>query len=144
MSDIHDPLEAELAALQPHELSLKLKHRIASDLAATGPVRTGRRWAVRVTCGVVAAGIGLAILLVRVNQSSNTRHPLLQPLVASEVRHVLPTLKIYQQALNESPEALDALLAKHAALAPMAHPHLGNIDVLTRSDSDLRTLTGDF
>ena len=147
MNERLDALEEELTALRPHEPSLELKQRIGSHLAPPLPVRPARRLVLVVVSGVIAAGLSLAILLGRVSHpwhESPSWTPFPQTTKASEVGHELPTLSTYQQALYESPEALDALLAKHAALTPMVSPHLAQIDVLFRSDADLRSLTEDF
>ena len=53
------------------------------------------------------------------------------------------TLLAYQRALARSPEDLDALLAKEAAVAPEPNPELVRISAFPRSDAALRALLGD-
>jgi hypothetical protein len=62
MNQAHDPLEAELAALRPHDASPELRQRIADHRAHPKPQRLRRRWALALVSGLAAA-CGAAILL---------------------------------------------------------------------------------
>jgi hypothetical protein len=143
MSDIPDPLETELAALVPHELSAGMRRRVAERVAQGMPAR--RRWvfALAAAC-IVAAALAwwgssprvvpppIAVLPVPI--------PVPAPVVAEDAG---PTLLAYRRALAESPAALDALLDRHAAAAPALHPELVEICAFTRSEAALHALVGD-
>jgi hypothetical protein len=142
MSREHDNLERELQSLRPCGISSHLRERIAQCLAESdasdpdsrpvadsqGRSRDGmssvlirrffRHELVGVVCGAVAAAIIAAILLGPADpavgpQAHNSRGGSdLSPAAADADA---PTLRAYQQAWAESPEALDLLLAQHAS-----------------------------
>jgi hypothetical protein len=62
MIEAHDQLEAELAALRPHDASPDLRLRIADHRTHPIPPRPRRRWALALVSGLAAA-CGAAILL---------------------------------------------------------------------------------
>jgi hypothetical protein len=55
----------------------------------------------------------------------------------------MPVLLAYQRALARSPEELQALLNKHAALAPEPEPQLGRDGGFWWSDMTVHALLGD-
>ena len=63
MNEAHDPLEAELSALRPHELSPELRQRIADRRARSGPQATRWRWGLALAGGLAAACLAVAVLL---------------------------------------------------------------------------------
>jgi hypothetical protein len=150
MTEAPDPLEAELSALRPHEVSPGLRRRVAERLG--DPSRIGRRtWRLALAGGLAAAC--LAAALFRWGGDHDTG-PESMPVVVrprpappveveAEVDDSEPTLVVYERALARSPEALNALLAKRASLAPDPRPELARIGAFTRSDADLRTLLGE-
>ena len=152
MNEAYDPLEAELSALKPHEVSPGLRRRIAERLA--DPPRAGqpiRR--IALVAGLVAAC--LAVVLLRrgggPGQGSGPRpdprpvvvRPRPAPPVEVDVDDSEPTLLAYERALARSPEDLIALLNRRATVARESRPELAQIGAFTRPDASLRTLLGD-
>jgi hypothetical protein len=144
MNEAYGRLEAELAALRPHDASPELRRRIA-DHRAHSVTSTRRRWGLALAGGLAAA-CAAAILL---HVGSGRRVEPEQTLV--RVRHVPPvavedsepTRLAYQRALARSPEDLDALLDKDAMAAQKPNPELVRICASHRSDADLRALLGE-
>ena len=123
----HDPLEAELAALQPHEPSTQLRGRIAEELtvSVSAVVRSGSSqiwWNVAITGSVVAACLAAGLFLLRPTSRSKkgSEPPVLRSQldVVTAFDEALPTVWTYQRALAHSPQDLEALLDKHASVAP--------------------------
>src|SRR5438034_1173420 len=126
MSETPDPLEAELSSLRPHEPSSGLRRRVAERLAdsdshrgLTPPARHGRLWWLAVSGGLAAACLAAVFLwwwAGREPEQKQAREPP-QP-APSVLEDPGPTLLAYERALAHSPEELDALLDKHATIAP--------------------------
>ena len=153
MSEAPDPLEAELSALRPHELSRGLRRRIGQRLAEASPPKPRRLWWLALAGGLAAACLA-AVLFRRVGGHGEGSDPGPDPRpvvvrprpaapVAVEVDDSEPTLLAYQRALARSPEELDALLNKHALGAPQPNPELLAIGAFTRSDPALHALLGE-
>ncbi len=145
MSEPHDPLEAELSALLPREVSPDLRRRIAGRLADLPPARRRPFWRFALAGGLAASC--LAAVLIRWGGGP---HPgpgpivdLPRPATAGEVGDSGPTLLTYKRALARSPEALALLLDKAAEAAPNPDPGLGPIRAFTRSGAALHALLGD-
>ncbi len=149
MTDTPDPLEAELSALRPREISPGLRRRVAERLADPPHARRRiRRFALAI--GLAAACLA-TVLFWRGGGHGPAPDPgpvVVRPRPAppAEVRaedDSEPTLLAYERALARSPEELDELLTKHAAVAPEPNPELGRISAFPRSDLALRTLLGE-
>jgi hypothetical protein len=115
VSDPIDPLEAELAGLQPRAVSPDLRDRVAARLAASRP----RRWPWALA-GVIAL---VAILAVAIPWSKEPSPPVPPPVpapppAATEPVSPAPSVLAYQRALAQSPEAFDALLDQQPATNP--------------------------
>jgi hypothetical protein len=119
MSHTSDPLERELQALHLFPPSTALEQRVAERLEA--PPRVHRvTWRRPSFAGGLAAAVLLACAVVwglagrRAGPAqSEAKNPV--PVgVEVEAEDVLPSWSAYQTALADSPEALDALLARHA------------------------------
>ena len=125
MTDDHDSLEAELEALRPRPVSAGLARRIAGRFAGNSSVlpRATVRWGAPLVGGLVAAGlIALAILwrgATSIRGPECDVVPPTSPVVQGD--EDWPTLQAYRRALAESPEALEALLDRHAATSAAAH-----------------------
>jgi hypothetical protein len=149
MSELTDPLETELLAMRPREVSPGLRRRIDERLADP-PHVSGRTWRLALVGGLAAAG--LAAILLRWGLPHGPGHgpqpvvirprPAPPAAVEGEVADSEPTLLAYERALARSPEALNALLNQRATVAPDPHPELARIGAFTRSDTSLRTLLG--
>jgi hypothetical protein len=152
MSETFDPLEAELSALRPREVSPGLRRRIAERLA--DPPRAGRRTRrIALVAGLAAAC--LAVVLFRrgggPGQGSGPRpdpgpvvvQPRPVPPVEVDADDSEPTLLAYDLALARSPEDLIALLNRRAAVDRESRPELARIGAFTRPDASLRTLLGE-
>src|SRR4051794_40163286 len=125
MNEHIDPLEAELAALQPREPSPELKSRIAERLAGDGPVipPTSRkpiaRWlAIQAMYAVaLAASLVVAALLWRGQRTTIVELPRdrdAQPTapISIALDNSLPSVWTYERALARSADDLDAALNK--------------------------------
>jgi len=115
MKEANDPLEVELAALRPREVSDKLRQKLAKRLAGPSPLPT--KWTSRIALiSALAVALLLAIGLfwkpnprgnVDMNVAANDWPPVL-------LNHGAPTLLAYSRVLAESPDEMESLLSKHA------------------------------
>jgi hypothetical protein len=149
MSEHFDPFEAELAALKPQQPSPNLHQRLADQLqdeskaAASSWSRFARQIKVHRTAGLTfatgLAACALAAFVLRPSGPPNVVElpsEMPQPPLAIALDDALPTVWAYQRALSRSPSELDALLDKHASLAPHAAP-TPNHHLFIRSNRDL-------
>jgi hypothetical protein len=144
MSEPPDPLEAELAALRPPEVSPELRRRIAQRLAGAPPTRPRRPVWLALAGGLAAAclaGILLGWGGGRRHEPGPNDRP--QPAPPALVEDPGPTLLACERALARSPEELDALLDKDAGVAPGPQPEPVRIGAFGRSDLDLQALLGE-
>jgi hypothetical protein len=152
MSAEPDPLEAELAALRPQEVSPGFRERITQRLAAASPATSGsrldarRRWWWLAGAGALAAA-GLAVLLLwwAAGEREKPKPVAVQPrpMPPAPVPDAEPTLRDYRRALAHSPEDLEALLRQRAAGAPKPNPEPVPLAAFTRSEAALHTFFGD-
>jgi hypothetical protein len=151
MSDALDPLEAELSALRPHEVSPGLRRGIAEGLAEAPPApplsptaQAGWGWRIALAGGLAAACLAAVVFWWargrRVEPEQIVRP---QPAPPALIEDSEPTLLEYQRALSRSSEELDALLNKHARAAPQPNPELERIGAFTRSEAALHALLGE-
>jgi hypothetical protein len=148
MSEAPDPLEAELSALRPREVSPGLRRRVAERLG--DPPRSGRRtWRLALVVGLAAAC--LAVVLLRRGGDHGPGpgpgpiviQPRPAPPVAPGIDDSEPTLVAYERALARSTEDLNTLLDEHVSRALERRPESARIGAFTCSDAELRTLLGD-
>jgi hypothetical protein len=152
MSEAPDPLEAELSALRPQEISPELRRRVAQRLAdappGRSPVRGGGvgwgRW-LALAGGLAAACLAAILFWWAAGRRADPDSPVIQPQPAPPAlaQDAEPTLLTYQRALARSPEALDALLSQQAPVAPETNPEPVRIRAFTRSDATLHALLGE-
>lgn len=144
--DADDPLEAELAALRPHDPSPALRQRVAERLADS-PSFSRSRWLWGTAfAGVLAAACLVAILVVRRTIPGDVSPPVIVQVPAAAAGSgddSLPTLQVYQRALSHSPEAVDALLDRHAVRTSQPVSPGGQVYAFPRSDDVLHTLIGE-
>ena len=145
MSESPDPLEAELSALRPLEVSPDLRRRVAELLFEAPPASPWRPWRLALVGGLAAACLAAVVVRWaggrRVGPDSVVVHPPDAP--AASVEDAGPSLLAYERAFARSPEELDALLNKHALVAPESKPELVRVCAFVRSDAELLTLLGD-
>jgi hypothetical protein len=150
MSEAPDPLEAELSALRPHDVSPGLRRRVAERLAPahpglTPPARHERVWRLAVAGGLAAAALAVILFLWRsgrrVEQEQNVVRP--QPAPPVAVEDPGPRLLAYQRAFARSPEELDALLDQHALVPREPGSELVQMGAATRSDAAFHALLGE-
>ena len=134
MNEPYDPLEAELAELRPREISPRLKRRIAEHLA--GPQTIGQPWPWNAAlAGALAAACLAAVLLGwRNNVSLDPTSIDTLPAPVAVNGDAKPTVLAYRRALARSPQALNALLDKHAARTLQPDSPRTQIRAFTRSD----------
>jgi hypothetical protein len=140
MTAMPDPLETELSALRPREVSPELRQRVAERLADAPPSMARRLWVIVLASGLAAACL-IWILLWR-GRSRVEPEPFvkeLPPPLPVEVEEPAPTLLAYQRALARSPQDLDALLEGQATNTPEPVP----FSAFTRSKATLDALLGD-
>jgi hypothetical protein len=144
MSEIPDPLEAELSSLLPHEPSPGLRRRIGERLADGSRVPFHRLWWLAVSSGLAAACV-TAVLLWWWQGRGSVPKQAQQPTrpIAPVVEDTLPTLLAYERAFARSSEELDRLLDRQTVAAAEATPESEPIHAFTRSDEALRHLLGD-
>jgi hypothetical protein len=139
MTEPPDPLETELAALQPHDVSPGLRRRVAERLA-DAPRSTGWRLRWLVLASALAAACVTVVLVWW-----GSRRPVKQEQVTFPLRAspsvAEPTLLDYERALARSPEELDALLSQRAVGAQ--EPEVVPACSFARSDAALHALLGD-
>jgi hypothetical protein len=152
MNDGRDPLEAELSALRPHEVSPRLRRLVAVRLTGSSPAKPERR---RLRRYALTGGLAAAFLAAVVTWWEHGQRVERQPFVVhsrpvprvgvedADVQDSGPTLLAYQRALARSPDELDALLNRQARAEPEGNPALARIRAFTRSDAELRALLGD-
>ena len=145
MNETPDPLEAELRAFQPPEVSAELRRRIARRLAGSTAKKDRRLWRIALVGGLVAACLG-GLFLAWGGRSAGNRPAVVGPLIAPPGRteDALPSLRAYRQALARSPEDLDALLDRHAARASGPDPQLVRIRAFNRPDLEVRAFSGEL
>jgi hypothetical protein len=148
MNEPFDPLEVELASLQPHEPSPDLRRRIADELAADAPVRSMWVWFTprtpirRIAVSAIFAGLAawlVAAFLLRSNDRPPITEPrteIPQPPMAAAFDDGLPSVWVYQRALSRSPRDVEALLDRHAALR-QPPPGRSSAHLFIGTDSDL-------
>src|SRR5262249_8499556 len=124
MNEADDPLEAELAALRPRDVSPGLRQRVAERLADSRARRARWLWGFALAGGLAAACLVAILLFRRANVPGVEPGPIANGPLASHAvgDDSLPTVQVYQQALARSPEELDALLDRHAARASRSDP----------------------
>jgi hypothetical protein len=134
MTDDHDPLERELQALRPRMPSPELRRCIARELSGAD-ARAVRTWRLAFAGALTTAACLAGLLLWREWTAPRQRLEIvIQPAPAMpQGETITPTLQEYRRALAESPEQLDALLARHSAATAPAD----DFRAFTRSDLDL-------
>jgi hypothetical protein len=145
MNEMPDPLEAELRAFHPPEVSAELRGRIARRLADSTARRKPRPLWIALVGGLVAAALG-GLFLGWGLWNADNRPAVVGPLTAPPGRtdDALPSLRAYRQALARSPEDLDALLDRHATRASGPDPQLVRIRAFNRPDLEVRAFSGEL
>ncbi len=147
MNDANEDLEAELAALRPHDATPGLRRRIAGHQARSRSPSSRSRWGLALASGLAAA-CAVTVLLrwggVRNLEPAPhvvlTQSELAPPVAVDDAGS---TFLIYRNALSRSPEDLDALLARDALATRESNPELVQISAFTRSATALQSLVGD-
>jgi hypothetical protein len=143
MNDANDPLEAELAALRPHDPSPELRQRVGQRL--TVPVRTGSRWpwGVALVAGLAAACVVAVLLRYGVGPGPAPTQTAFDPRTAGATEDSLPSIWVFQNALSRSPDELDAVLDRHGVRGPRPDPRGVGVYAFPRSDVEIRSLIGE-
>ena len=153
MNTEHDRLEAELRSLRPRDPSPELRQHIAIELAVQ---RQGHKQRTTAHTGInrrfLLASAALAASLLAVaffirhdsSRPSVVAMPLTDSPAATAFDSSLPTVWQFHHALNDQVNDLDTLLDQHAARAPAPALSLAQIRGFGPSDSNLKTLLGEF
>ena len=148
MTESLDPLESELSALQPLELSPDSRRDLAERLAEVDRIaeadRLRRRWPWK---GLLVGGLIAASVAVILFRSWDNR-PVPSPIVP---HHSTPSIAVtnsgnslmaYERAFARSPDEFAALLDRDAVLvAP--NPRLTRTHVFSWSDPEIHALLGE-
>ena len=149
MNEPIEDLEAELAALRPHDATPGLRRRIAGHQVRFRSRSSRWRWGLSLASGMAAACVVVVVLRWEGGRDVGPApivaftKPQPQPAPVVAVEDAVPTLLVYRRALSRSPEDLDALLARHALVAQNSDQELAQISAFTRSDAALQSLIGD-
>jgi hypothetical protein len=117
MNETPDPLEMELAALRPRDVSPELRGRIARRLAEVStPERRGPRWFAlsAALSAALAAACVVAAVFWRVGHRGDEPKPDIagsHPVPRPEASSSIPTLLVYERALARSPEELESRMS---------------------------------
>lgn len=146
MNETPDPLEAELAAFRPAEVSPELRRRIAAQMAGSTP-KPGFRLRTIALAGGLAAVILAALLFGRsrgpgINNGLVVVGPTPSPSYHTD--DALPSLRAYRQALARSPEDFDALLDQHATRNHGPDSELVRIRAFNSHDPGLQVISGEL
>jgi hypothetical protein len=113
MNESPDPLEMELAALRPRDVSPGLRGRIARRLSE-GPTPEQQRPRWFALSAALAAACVVAAVFWRVGGRQVERHQntvVAPPLPRAGANSSAPTLLAYERALARSPEELEAKMS---------------------------------
>jgi hypothetical protein len=144
MREAPDPLETELSALRPQEVSPGLRHRVAERLAEVPPPTRRRLWWFALVGGLAAACLAAVLLWGRGGRRDEPERTVGPPPAPhAPAEEPGPTLLSYQRALARSPEELEALLDKDVPPAPEPDSEQVPLGTLTRSDAVLHALLGE-
>jgi hypothetical protein len=145
MSEL-DPLELELASLQPREPTAVLKERIAGRLAESTIRRTHDEpsyWGGSLLVGGLLAASLAALLAWQRGARENGVAPsmTLDASMAAALDGSAPTLWSYRRALQSN--SLDELLDRHAARSLERHSGASAF-MLARSNFDIDAMNGEL
>jgi hypothetical protein len=145
MNEAPDPLEALLSALRPHEVSSELRQRVAMRLGDSAPKKRRRPWRIALAGGLAAACLAAVLFQWEGERAVETPPIAVLPRSAPPLTTVAPgfTILAYERALARSPEDLDALLTRDAAVALESNPELVRIRAFSQSNAELHALLGD-
>ena len=135
MNEPFDPLEAELEALVPRQISPDVQRYIAERLTVTKAEPAGRRWpwSVSLASALAAATIAAVLVWSADNRSWQPAPDGGQAGGLAAVNGVSPpTVQVYRRVLARSADALDAMLDKHASRVLPPDPQGGAIRAFSR------------
>jgi hypothetical protein len=148
MNESLDPLESELSALRPLDMSPESRRDLAERLAEVDRIaqtdRLRRRWPRRglLVGGLIAASV--AVILFRSSGNRPDPSPIMphQSTPSIAVRNSGNSLMAYERAFAQSPDEFAALLDRDAVLvAP--NPRLTRTHVFSWSDPEIHALLGE-
>jgi hypothetical protein len=156
MNETPDPLEAELKALAPRNLSPAFRRQIAEVLIESPTIRQPQRRRLALI-GVLSAACLIAIVVWWGRGGGDSPRIIVQPDNRSPVEPAPPDgpaspadnanwnprLVTYQRALARSPEELDVLLSREARFVGESQAQLVQFRAFTPSNASLNALLGD-
>jgi hypothetical protein len=149
MNESRDPLESELSALRPLEVSSDLRRGIAERLAEVECLGDAKRirspWLRRgaLAGGLIAAGI--AVFVFRWLAGPIEPRPIVthQSTPTLAVENSGNMLLAFERAFARSPDDFEALLNKDAADVPAPNAQPVRFGVFSWSDPELHALLGE-
>jgi hypothetical protein len=153
MNEAFDPLEAELSALRPLDVSPALRFGVARRLADAPRTKLPQRWLFVLAGGLAASCLAMVVWRnLKGEQERAVVGPRMVPWVerildgesaaAAQSENVRPSLLACERALSRSPEAFDALIGKLATQRSGPSPRLAG-SCITLSDVVVRSLLGE-
>jgi hypothetical protein len=156
MNEIPDPLEAELAALSPCDISPEFRRRIAERLAEPSRPRLSRLRQFVLTGGLAASSlVGIiywwgtgsvdsrSVIVVSPDVRPVRQAPRVVPVIPAGTADWEPRLLAYRRALARSPEELDVLLTREAGVASEPLDQSVQFRSFTPSNASLNAFLGD-
>jgi hypothetical protein len=148
MNDDVDPLELELAALVPLDVSPRLRQDIAERLAEIerpshrSNARRGRWWLVAAGSGCIAAGLAAVVFHSLGNDAGRGRTGPSQPTHVQAFNVTADTLISYERALAQSADEFESLVTQNAGTVP-SNPGAEAVSVLSWSNPKVAPLIGE-
>jgi hypothetical protein len=149
MNESLDPLESELSALRPLEISPESRRNLGERLAEADRIaeeeRLRRRWPWPrlLVGGLIAASV--AVILFRSWENRPASLPIVpHPSTPSlAVTNLDKSLLAYERAFARSPDEFAALLDRDAAAVATPNPRLMSPHVFSWSDPNIHALLGE-
>jgi hypothetical protein len=148
MNDDIDPLELELAALTPLEISPRLRQSVAERLAeidrpsSRSKAPNWRWWLAAAASGFIAASLAVIVFHWLGNQPGPVLTGPQKPTHAQTSVDTADTLFSYERALAQSPDEFESLLTKNARAAPSG-AGVAAIAAFSRFDPNLTASLGE-
>jgi hypothetical protein len=144
MNEKLDSLEAELAAMQPRQVSATLERRIAAELEAS-PRRSQRILPIAVATSAIAASLFVAFCFWPSGETARVESPSpVQPALTAAFDPALPSVWSFRAATVQGAGDLDSVLDQHSAPAPPEPAHYVQIRGFGVSETNRQSIFGEL